>query len=745
MKVLGSGLISVDNLFVVRKGRPQNESDANPASRYIGSHGGGSASNTLCILSKLGFQTSILGAVGKDAGAELVFREFQDFDVDTTLIARKERDTRQFTHLIYPNNHVFNSVCPICRRKFSPAPLLDDTDVFFNNDATKEIFATDICHVDRANGITLKLVDSAYQHKKVISFDFGNQASWGNFEIASEIIKRSTILKTSQAASRTFLSRMGKQSFHEMNPNMLVCVTTLGDEGARITYRSPEGLRLMTVQPYHPSPIVDRGGAGDAFHAGLLYGLRDIIPERIAAIESESSVQEAVAFAQGLGGLACTDYGARGYFLKLLHEDDFEAGIRRDFEKLVHNEYSGTPEDPDELFAKERNKLLSNQTCGVCHRPFLSAESETLYETKIDSGAWVMSNGFIAGAKSPGNLSQRKGERIYFVGSGASYSVAHLGALFLNHYSSDSFGIPITPYEYVSLSKPSSSVVLISFGGENPDILSTLERATDLKSSEIHVITGSAESTLAQRTKAIGGSVHNISSRIKDSGFVSSAGMLSCASTLLGFLTQSLRVDIPGSSQFMSLQDLTGLFQSAKREIASKFQELAETLDRTQPMHFVVLGSGWAWPAVIDLEARMTEGAVATSEISELKNYTHGRYLNAYRNKKSRFFIVFSMPQDWRLVRFLRDKLSKEFPLFEVATHLEPPFGTLELMIKELYLSSEISKKVGLDIAKAIRFPKESRGLFSWGPIYSPGLKIDQFVKPSRTQTTSSKNQTKLS
>src|SRR5438552_9120453 len=239
MKILGTGLVSVDNLFVVKKdsaskdnnSAPEEFPDKSPPSRYIGSHGGGSVGNTLCILSKFGFEASILGAIGKDPGGELVNSEFQEFGVRSKLIEYKEKDTRQFTHLIYPNSHIFNSVCPVCRKKFHHAPILDENDVFSRNDVLKDIYDTDVLHVDRANKITLKVADSAYQRKKVISFDFGNQASWGNFELASEIIKRTTILKTSKGASRIFLSRIGKQSFHELNPNLLICVTTLGDEG----------------------------------------------------------------------------------------------------------------------------------------------------------------------------------------------------------------------------------------------------------------------------------------------------------------------------------------------------------------------------------------------------------------------------------------------------------------------------------------------------------------------------------
>jgi len=752
MKIVGSGTISVDNIFVVKNSAVFGENSESEGvslgklpCRYIGSHGGGSASNTLCILSKLGYESSIIGATGIDVGAKLVSDEFRQFGVSTDLVIQKNNfETRQFTHIISPKGHTFNSICPVCGNRFPRAPTVLERDIFEENRALSRIFDSDIVHIDRANKINLKLIDLAYSRGKVISFDFGYQAWMGDFELTSEIIKRTSILKTSGATARMFLSRMNKSSFHEMNPNLMICVTTLGDRGAQITYRSESGLKDLSLSPYPISPVIDRGGAGDAFHAGLIYGLGDSITQERTSLPSESQLVDAVKLAQGFGALACTDYGARGYFLKKLNESKFESAVRSDFERLSKNEFIGSPEDTDNLFAERRNQLLSNEVCGVCGRRFLSSDAKTYYEERIDSATWAMSNSYLTGSRSDKLLSQSAGQRVYFVGSGASYSVDLLGALLLNQLT-DKVGMAMTPYEYISLARPNSSVVLISFGGENSDVNSALSKARDTHSSEIHVITGKGESTLARSAAAAGSQIHHVSSKVTDAGFVSTIGMLTSVSILIGVLAKSLQISPEILSEFFSFQNLTETFQRAKKEVVASFSEISDALDREEATHLVVLGSGWSWPVVVDFEARMTEGAVCTTEISELKNYTHGRYLNAYRNKGSRVFIIFGLPSDARLARFLKEKLSRDFPVMVINTNREPPLGTLDLLIRELYVSSEISKKMGLDIAKAIRFPKESRGLFSWGPIYSPAARIDQFAKEGKTQAARSRYQSKLS
>lgn len=751
-RVIGVGLISVDNLFVVRKGTFGEHSETEGVSpkekwpcRYIGSHGGGSASNTVCILSKLGFDAAAFGVIGTDPGAKLVYDEFKQFGVNIDHTAQTEGTTRQFTQLIFPGYHEFQSVCPICGNHLPRAPMLGEREQSLAKELVAEVAQRDVLHIDRSNRLTLKLVDAAYSAGKLVSFDFGYQSYWGDIDRVSEIIRRTRILKTSRAAARTFLSRTGKKDFREINPNLLVNITTLGGKGAEVTYNSENGIKSEFLPPFALDRVVDQAGAGDAFQAGLLYGLSKGGFGFSESYVPESIMQGALGMARGLAGLACTDYGSRGYFLRKLDEPDFESSILSDISALVKGEYVASPADADLLFSEKRNLILNNRSCGVCGQPLLRS-STTLYEAKIDSTPWSMTSSYQAGISSKKTMSSNAANRVYLVGSGASFCVALLGAILLNQFT-DAFAIPTTPYDYVALSKPESSIILISFGGNNPDIISALKRARDAASREIHVITGSSRSQLAREAQSIQNAfLHLTSSKLSDSGFVSTQGMLSCASLLVGFLAKSFGFDSEQLLNFFNHQNMITMFSQAKADVANSMVEPWQAFDEmSSPPHLVVLGSGWAWPAVADFESKITEGAVCTIEISELKNYTHGRYLNAYRNKESRVFVLFELPSDNRLIRFLKEKLSNDFPVITLTSKLSPPIGTLDLMIRGLYLSSEISKRINLDIAKAKHFPKESRGLFSWGPIYMPpSTKIDDYAEAEKTKRTPKKFQTKL-
>lgn len=746
LQIVGAGLVSVDNLFLVkRNGTFGDDSEyegitpkQNLPCRYLGSHGGGSTSNTLCILAKLGVPSTIIGAVGTDPGSKLVYDEFQRFEVDTGLLVQKDAPTRQFSHLIFPGHHEFRNICPICRNRFSRAPLLKEQDIFSNSNMLGRIENCDILHIDRANRLMLKLVDHAYKEGKVISFDFGYQAAFGDYDVVSEIIKRTAILKTSRAAARTFLSRLQKRDFLELNPRLKLCVITLGDKGSRVTFKSRNRVESLDFPAYSVSPVVDRAGAGDAFHAGLLYGLKDSLDEMTA----EPVLNSALDLARGFAGLACTEYGSRGYFLRKLQTSDFRSSVFGDVEALKKGELKWTMMDPDALFAQHRDRLSSHDVCGACGNPFREG-GDTIYDRNIDSAPWSMATTYNAAMRSR-EISCNPGQRLYLVGSGASLSVAQFGAILLNQLT-DVFGVAITPYEYVSLSRQGSPTILISFGGNNPDILAAFACARDSLSPSIHVITGNTKSELARAARQVDEAViHEVPSKVFDAGFVSTQGLLACASMLWVIVARSFGFADERLSGFFKYENLNELFTKAKKDIVEDFARFEDTFDSMEQLHLVALGSGWAWPAVVDFESKITEGGVCTIEISELKNYTHGRYLNAYRNKESRFFVLFGLPADSPLIRFLKDKLGKYFPVMEIASKLEPPFGTLDLLVRGLYASSVISKKIGLDIARATRFPKESRGLYSWGPIYTPASKIEEFLHRGHRQKNSANYQAKL-
>ncbi|MFQ5910893.1 MAG: hypothetical protein ACE5IJ_09280, partial [Thermoplasmata archaeon] len=116
---------------------------------------------------------------------------------------------------------------------------------------------------------------------------------------------------------------------------------------------------------------------------------------------------------------------------------------------------------------------------------------------------------------------------------------------------------------------------------------------------------------------------------------------------------------------------------------------------------------------------KLIEGAIATIETSELKNYTHGRYISAFTRRKDRerVIVLFSTPRDEALVDYLLSKFSRFFATVKVETVYQGFQGGFDLLMKSLCLADSLGSKCGIDISRP-RYPSEARGLYGWGPIY---------------------------
>ncbi|MFX1513942.1 MAG: carbohydrate kinase family protein, partial [Promethearchaeota archaeon] len=159
------GEVAVDHLFIKK----------NHKLRYIGSTGGGSASNIICYLAALGNTTNVIGVIGDDNNARIALQDFERFEVNTDgLIFEKSLTTTQIAHIIFQNakkDHSFSLVCPKCKQQF-PNPLtFKRSHIRY---AQKEILnKSNLIIVDGVSKAYLELAKIAYKHNIPIIIDLG--------------------------------------------------------------------------------------------------------------------------------------------------------------------------------------------------------------------------------------------------------------------------------------------------------------------------------------------------------------------------------------------------------------------------------------------------------------------------------------------------------------------------------------------------------------------------------------------
>lgn len=289
-------------------------------------------------------------------------------------------------------------------------------------------------------------------------------------------------------------------------------------------------------------------------------------------------------------------------------------------------------------------------------------------------------------------------------------------------------GIPskaITPFhlENMKFFDQGTPVCILSYGGSNTDIVKGAAfRLARAKISNCLIFCGDKESDLARIANRM--NWHFMLLPAQERGFVSTVGMLAMISSLISIFVPDEIID--KASKTFEYENLNGLLVQASK-LATEQSNYIFANERNP--HLVCVASGWGLPALTDFESKITEGGVCTIEIAEMKNFTHGRYINTFSYRKNRIMIIFQSPEDKELSQFLVKKFNRYVPVIVVKTEKNGIGGALELMVKGLFLAGKLGEKKGIDISKPHKYPPEARGLYSWEPKYRKELDISQLLE----------------
>ena len=126
--------------------------------------------------------------------------------------------------------------------------------------------------------------------------------------------------------------------------------------------------------------------------------------------------------------------------------------------------------------------------------------------------------------------------------------------------------------------------------------------------------------------------------------------------------------------------------------------------------HFVVLFSDYSGPAAHDFESVVVETGVASAQVSDYRNYCHGRFLfvgnhTRHETKKHTLkesdvaVVLFVSPRNRELVQQIREKaLAKETPIVLIETKYNDSRAVLDLLIKSnVFLAHFEEKGLGIN------------------------------------------------
>jgi len=424
---------------------------------------------------------------------------------------------------------------------------------------------------------------------------------------------------------------------------------------------------------------------------------------------------------QALASLKCTLYGARALQFLFLNEGLTPQQIMEWADKTMVAGKTGNLLLPliglrDRDRFNNPSRLSPYRVCAVCGAPLASSSlltpksKKSLKTTNLDFVPWSMIDGFLIGKACRSKVNQLLSAPMIFIGSGGSLSASAFGEqLVLRMLGRVAKALPPFDFEGINKLNEDSVVWLLSYGGKNPDIMGAAMKVAELHISKCIVLTGARESKLANFAKDH--SWATIFLKAEERGFVSTIGMLAMISALTGLLAPENKLD--EISAFFEEDSLVKICKNAdnvSKGIATNFSNVDSS-------HIIALGSGWGWPGMIDFESKIVEGGVCTIEVSEIKNFTHGRYINALYHRQNRQFIVFQSPSENEIAMFFLKKLKRYFPQrFDILRTDYPDVqGALDLVIQSMNLAFKLGDKSGRDLLRP-RYPPEARGLYGWQP-----------------------------
>jgi len=205
------------------------------------------------------------------------------------------------------------------------------------------------------------------------------------------------------------------------------------------------------------------------------------------------------------------------------------------------------------------------------------------------------------------------------IGSGGSLSVAHFAAS-LWETQTGLFAKACTPMEFAA-SAPrleQFSVLVLSAGGRNRDILHAYQNAVLQEAAWTTVICGTPGSPLSRLA------LQNEFSSIAEfrcpsgkDGFLATNSLLAFAVILYRAFCDPSDTSLPQWCELLKVPDLATFFTAVGE---------GDCEGLVQRKTLIVLHGPELKPAAVDIESKLTEAALAHAQVTDYRNFGHGRH-----------------------------------------------------------------------------------------------------------------------
>lgn len=285
-------------------------------------------------------------------------------------------------------------------------------------------------------------------------------------------------------------------------------------------------------------------------------------------------------------------------------------------------------------------------------------------------------------------ISSSENKPLITVGSGGSFTVASMVTLL--HENSGIISKSVTPLNLVPLesSIKGSNILILSAGGSNSDILSAFKFAVNLEPAQVMGICLRPQSPLAKLAEKFHyADIIEYEMPIKKDGFLATNSILALLVLFIRAYKEINLKNEPLPNEFIFTNGIYNYLGTFANYLLKK-----DT--------WIVLYGGWGLPAAIDAESKFSESALKNIQVSDYRNFAHGRHYWLCKRTETTGIIALITPQERDIAERTLSLVPKGIPILRLSTQISGPVGSLELIIKVLFLVYVAGISEGVDPGK---------------------------------------------
>ena len=257
--------------------------------------------------------------------------------------------------------------------------------------------------------------------------------------------------------------------------------------------------------------------------------------------------------------------------------------------------------------------------------------------------------------------------------------------------------------DYLRTAGPTDAVIMVSYSGANADTAAVLTHARDLNVGRIALVTASVRPPLANllgRSDLVISHGNPRGAGSPERGFVSIAATVApCA---------LFAAAIAGAGELAHLHRQLPDVLEGDMALGSR---LAQAM--RDELALAVIGGGWAWPAMLDIESKWAEADLGGVAIHELKDFSHGRFLSVLGPQAAQVPLILSTGQQSEYEQLLLGVLDGLSPV-ELRTQREGPVGAFELILRSQFVAQRVADSLGRDLSRPELIPEDGLRLYRW-------------------------------